>query len=228
MEEKLSKKEIIKKYGTLVSSLCFKMIRNKDIAKEASQEVWLEVLQSLDSFEKKSKLSTWIYKIAYRVIIKYSRNEKKYSTSYLKECFDGPDLRIPHKVNYNKNIWVKNQCDKCLTGTLHCLDNEKRLIYIFREIAQLPYKEIAEIIGKKEANIRKINSRSKMKLENFLNDQCILFNPDGDCRCRIKKQVENIDLDKEYKKIKNINNNISFFQISEKIIPRKKFWKKFL
>ena len=101
-KEKLSKEEIIDKNGKLVFSLCFKIIRNNAIVKEAAQEVWLEVLKSLESFENQSKLSTWIYKIAYRVIIKYSKNERKYNTSYLEECFDGPNLRIPQHVDYSK------------------------------------------------------------------------------------------------------------------------------
>jgi RNA polymerase sigma-70 factor (ECF subfamily) len=59
---------IIHEYGTLVSSMCRRMIQDEDTAKDAAQEVWMAVIKSLPSFQGKSKISTWIYTIAYRVI----------------------------------------------------------------------------------------------------------------------------------------------------------------
>lgn len=55
-------------------------------------------------------------------------------------------------------------CDKCLTGTLHCLDNESRMAYILRDINMIPYSEIAEILEKDEVSVRKMVSRSRNKL----------------------------------------------------------------
>lgn len=227
-EVKISSEELVDKYGKLVSAICFRMIQDSMIAEEAAQEVWYEVIKSLDTFQGKSKLSTWIYTIAYRVIINYSRNEKIYDTRFLKETFNGQDLRIPDKIDYDKRIWIKEQCDNCLTGILHCLDNEKRLAYLFKDVAQLSYEVIAEILDKKEATVRKMVSRSRNKLEKFLNKQCTLYNPEGQCNCRMKKLVKDINLEQEYKKIKDLINKVNFYLVSEEILPTKNYWEKYI
>lgn len=228
MQAKVSPNELVNDYGKLVSAVCYRMIQDSQIAEEATQEVWYEILKNLSSFKGKSKLSTWIYTIAYRVAIDYSKNERKYDTAFLKECFDGPDLRIPETINYDKKLWIKEQCDQCLTGTLHCLNNEDRLIYLLRDLAELPYEEISGIFNKKEATIRKIVSRSRKKLSNFLNNQCTLYNPEGECNCRMKKLILDINLPAEYNKIRNMVGELNFLLLSESILPRKNYWKNFI
>jgi RNA polymerase sigma-70 factor (ECF subfamily) len=227
-ETKISAEELVDNYGDLVSAICFRMIKDPKLAEEAAQEVWYEVLNSLDTFRGEAKISTWIYTIAYRVVINYSANEKTYDINFLKECFDGEDLKVPDKVNYDRKLWVKEKCDKCLTGVLHCLNNQKRLAYLFRDVVQLSYKIISEILGKKETAVRKMVSRSRKKLKHFLNDECVLYNPEGSCNCRLKKLITDIDLQQEYKRIRDLKEEANFYLASEKVMPRKNYWKKYL
>ena len=82
-----SPEEIAEEYRGLVSALSYRMIQNPEAAKDAAQEAWTEILKSLGTFKGKSKISTWIYTIASRVILKQAKNEKVYSTQYLSEYF---------------------------------------------------------------------------------------------------------------------------------------------
>ncbi|MFW6035994.1 MAG: RNA polymerase sigma factor [Halothermotrichaceae bacterium] len=224
----LCPEEIVEEYGGMVSRLCYRMVPDCDIADDTAQEVWYEVLKSLDTYRGEAKVSTWIYKIAYRVIKNYSPNKKLYDEAFLKYCFDGPDFQIPDEIDYDKKIWIKEQCDKCLTGVLQCLKPEKKLAFFFRDGAKLSYQTIAEILNKKEATVRKIVSRSRRKLRNFLNGQCTLYNPDGNCNCRMKKLVEDVNLDEEYKKIRKLIGDVSFYAQSEEVMPTINYWKKYL
>lgn len=220
--------EIVIEYGFMVSALCRRMIQDPILAEDVSQEVWFEIVKSIDSFKRKSKLSTWIYTICYRVINKHYKKEKVYTTKYLSSYFTYEKLEIPQNLECNHSIWVKEMCDKCLTGILHCLDNESRLMYLFRDVIQLDYEEIAIIFNKKEATIRKILSRSRKKLKNFLEDNCILFNPNGKCNCRMKHLVKDIKLEEEYDKIRYFAEHANFFLQSEKVLPRQNYWKDFV
>lgn len=111
-------------------------------------------------------------------------------------------------------------CDKCLTGILHCLTNEARIVYVFRDISELEYDEISEITGKEEVSVRKLHSRSRRKLKNFLNDECVLYNPSGKCNCRMKTLVMNINLPDEYKKLRASVDRINLFRESEEVLPK--------
>ena len=225
----ISFEEMIETYGTLVSSICRRMIQDEETAKDAAQEVWIEVIKSLPSFQGNSKFSTWLYTIAHRVVMAFAKQEKHYSTKFLREFFDRDQRESPDiSSKIKKEQWVKEMCDKCLTGMLHCLDNETRMIYIFREMAQLSYPEIARILGKEQQSIRKDISRSRKKLRNFLKDECVLFNPQGSCRCRMRKWVEEVDLPREYQKIRETVHSVNLFRESEIVLPRKNYWKKFL
>lgn len=220
-------KNIINQYGLMVSSIANRMIQNKEIAKEASQEAWYEVIKSINSFNNKSELSTWIYTIAKRTISRYSKNERIATLSELGVFRAMPEIEYTD-YEKDKQEWVKERCDWCLTAITHCLNTEARLIFIFRINIGLPYKQISEIMEISEDNVRQISSRSINKVTLFLNDTCPLYNPTGTCKCRICKQVKSLNLDKEYKSTIKIIRLVDIYQRSDKDLPGKNYWEKFL
>mgnify|MGYP002407309267 CR=1 FL=1 len=224
----LSLNDVAHTYGKLVSSVCRRMIQDQELAKDASQEVWVQIVKNYPTFKGESKLSTWIYSITSRVCVAYARNEKYYSTRFLKTYFSGDELQIPVSDDIEKKLWVREMCDKCLTGVLHCLDTEPRLAFLFRDVAQLPYEEIAYILGKDGTTVRKMVSRSRKKLRNFLSNQCILFNPQGVCYCRMKKHVCEVNLHKEYQKLRELVSRINIYHESEQLLPTKNYWINYL
>ena len=225
--QEISPNKLVEKYGPMVSSLAYRIIPDPFIAEEAAQEVWYEVLKGLDNYRGEAKLSTWIYTIAYRVIKKYGPSTNLYDQEFLSYCFDGPDVRIPEEIDYDEKVWLKKQCDRCLTAVLQCLTPEKKMAYVMRDGAELSYETIAKVMDKKEATVRKIVSRSRKKIKNFLEGQCTLYNSSGDCNCRIKKQVEEYDIQAEYKKIWEFIGELTFYAQSEKVFPDKNYWEKF-
>ena len=48
--------KLVEKFGTMVSSISHRMIQNNELAKEATQEVWFEVIKSINSFNGNSEL----------------------------------------------------------------------------------------------------------------------------------------------------------------------------
>lgn len=216
-----SKEEITKEYRGLVSAISHRMIQNPEIAKDAAQEAWMEILKGLKTFKGDSKISTWIYTVASRVVLRQAKNEKVYSTHYLREYFRDGERESPFEQDADKRRWVKEMCDKCLTGILHCLSNHDRLLYVLYDIACLPHREIAVIMDENESTIRKKVSRSRKKLYNFLNEECALFKPDGNCSCRMKKHVVDVDLPSEYQKLKKTVKDIHFYRESRQILAIK-------
>ncbi len=216
-----TKEEITKEYRGLVSTVSHRMIQNPEIAKDAAQEAWMEILKSLKTFKGESKISTWIYTIASRVILRQSMNEKVYSTRYLSEYFRNGERESPFEQEADKRRWVKEMCDKCLTGILHCLSNQDRLLYVLYDIAGLSYRELSMIVDDQESTVRKKISRSRKKLHNFLNEECVLFKPDGNCSCRMKKHVVGVDLTSEYRKLKKTVKDIHFFRETRQILAIK-------
>ncbi len=228
VEQKLTLDSIARDYGKMVSSICRRMIMDEDLARDAAQQVWAEITKSFPSFRGESKVSTWIYAITRRVAADFARNEKVYSMRFVRDYFNGADIDPPSRVDLDRAIWVKQTCDRCVTAMLHCVDNESRLAHIFRDIAELEYTEIAVILEKDEAAVRQMVTRSRKRINSFLSERCIIYNPQGDCRCRIRKHVDEVNLAAEYKKIDTMVRRINFYRKSEQIFPRKNYWENLL
>lgn len=218
---------MVKQFGTKISGLAHRMIQNRDIAQEASQEVWYEVLKNIDQFKGNSDISTWIFVIARRTILRYAGLERTYNEKELSGYFEFEPIEYDGNED-DKRQWVKEKCDYCITALFHCLNADSRLIYLFRDIAGLSYAQISIIMGTSEMNVRQIVSRSREKIRNFMNKRCVLYNPTGDCRCRIRKHVVAVDLGGTYSKLSKAAKLADWFQKFDKELPRKNYWEKFV
>ena len=223
---------LVKSYGGIVTNVAGKMIQDPNSTEDAVQEAWYEILKSLPSFNGRSKLSTWIYRISSRVILKFAKKERIYSKRFMNNFFDldcsNPFVTTFYNLNEelgtDKQIWVKERCKKCLTAFLHCLSAEARMILVLREIASLSYEEISEICNKKVNSTRQIVSRSRRRVNNFLDGNCVLYSQNGKCRCHLREQVADIDLAGEYSRLRESVENINVFQAIDKLLPEKNYW----
>lgn len=221
------KNEIVKQYGVKVSCLAHRMISNPELVKDACQEVWFEVFKSIGTFKAESDISTWIYTIAKRTLLRYAKNERIVTHSDLEQCIAKGQISYDDS-DEKKEEWIKEKCDDCITAFCHCLTNEARLIFLFRENLDLSYEQIASIMEMPVENIRQITSRSLRKVKSFMTKDCILLNPHGRCGCRIKNVIKSIDYDKKYMQLEEAKHLLEFYQKFELELPRKNYWEKFL
>lgn len=223
----IDKEHLVRQFGEKISTLSHRMIWNSELAKEASQEVWYEVLKSIDTFNGDSNISTWIYTIAKRTILRYAQNEKILKSKDIDNHFNLENIAY-YGEEHDKKQWVKEQCDYCLTAFCHCLTNDARLIFLFRDMAELTDSQIAQIMDLKEENIRQIAYRSREKIKSFMQKDCVLVNPQGNCRCRIRKHIKSVELDKEYNRLAKAAELIEIFKKFDKELPRKNYWEKII
>jgi RNA polymerase sigma-70 factor (ECF subfamily) len=214
-----SPETVYREFSGLVSRLCFRMIRNKSEAEDAAQDAWIEIMKALPSFEGRSKLSTWIWTITRRAVFRHIRREKLYSTRFLRELFamnaeDGlPELeRIPVE---DRTAWVKLQCSDCLTAILHCVPNDDRFVYLLRRLVNLPYAEIAAVVGESEPAVRQSCSRSMRKIGRFLEGECSLYNPAGSCRCKMREPIRHVDRTGEYERVRDLSRRMLFLDSAD-------------
>ncbi len=67
---------LVAKHKNLVFSIALKILNNREDAEEVSQDCFLKAYQALGAFEKKSKFSTWLYRIVYNAAISKTRKKK--------------------------------------------------------------------------------------------------------------------------------------------------------
>lgn len=221
--------QIVEQYGSSVTNICKRMIRDRELAEDTAQEIWYEVIHSLDSFEGNSSFSTWLYTIARRTIYRHIHKEKTYSVRFLNRFFDehadnGMEelFQIPEE---DRLQWFRLECDACLTAIIHCLDNDNRMVYLMRLLTDLSYSELSEVLEQKEESIRQRFSRASRKVNCFLSDHCTLYNPAGRCRCKMDKPIRYLDLQEDYKKIRKHAKTTLFLQKAGEYHKIKNLWK---
>ncbi|MDH6254303.1 RNA polymerase sigma factor (sigma-70 family) [Chryseobacterium sp. H1D6B] len=94
-------KHIVKQYQNLVYSILNRILNNDEDIEDVGQEVFIKVYDSLKSFKKDSKLSTWIAKITYNTAINYVKKNSKY---YFNTLDDHSDFQFSSETPETKLI----------------------------------------------------------------------------------------------------------------------------
>ena len=69
-------RELIKRYERPVFSLVFRMVRDRELAEDLTQDTFIKVLSHLDRYRTDFKFSSWLFKIANNVAIDHLRRRQ--------------------------------------------------------------------------------------------------------------------------------------------------------
>lgn len=141
--------------------ICCFYVQDEEDRKDLFQEVLTNIWRGLDRFEGRSKVSTWIYRIAVNTSMAYFR--KQFRESNKKEGFE-QDLE-------NETVETSSEHEQDSIRRLHLAISglnklEKAIVSLMLE--EVPQKEIAEVMGFSENNIRVKIHRIKNKLKSIL------------------------------------------------------------
>lgn len=220
--------EIIRKNSTLVKALCFRITRNQDVANDAFQETWTEVFKNIHTFKNKSHITTWIYRIAIRTIMRHVRQERTYAKRFLHEYIENQTEFVVPPSSIDHEEWIKSTCNKCLTGFLYCLTQEDRILFILRDIGEIDYKTLEMVMKINSVTLRQRIVRIRKRLKNFLHDECILANPQAKCQCKIQQHVRDIHLDEEFDQLRKKMKSSNVYKLAKEILPVLEYWKETL
>lgn len=136
---------------------------SQDARKDLFQEISLQLWRSFDKFEGKSKISTWIYRIALNTAISFYRKQ-----CTLPEIIDISDSI--RKLNQDEDYenFEKDDQVRMLYAALNKLSKVERTI-MFLYLEDYKVNEIAEIVGITPNNASVKMMRIKEKLKMILN-----------------------------------------------------------
>lgn len=95
-----------------------------------------------------------------------------------------PDERVD-SIPYGE-VMVEEAMTACVAGMLLCLNRMQRIVFILGVIFDVTGSQGSEILEISKVNFRKILSRARAKLYNFMNEKCGIVNKNNPCRCRNK------------------------------------------
>lgn len=132
---------IIREQKATIYTVCYMFSKDKEEVDDLFQEVLVRLWQGYDSFQGKSDLRTWIYRVSLNTCISIDRKKKRRKTQPLLE---GVDL-------FDKNDADNRQTDLLheRIGRLQAFDRAIVLLWL----EDMSYEEIAQIVGISVKNV---------------------------------------------------------------------------
>ncbi|RCS27546.1 RNA polymerase sigma factor [Polaribacter sp. WD7] len=152
---------LVDNYKNMIYSLAYKMTKNKEEAEEISQDTFIKAYKNLSNFKGDSKFSTWLYKIAYHATLDAVKKNKRNASTF--EINEITYNQIKSVEDILEGIERKERA-KILNECLLKLPEEERSIIWMFYYEELSLKEIIEISGLSEANIKVKLHRARKRL----------------------------------------------------------------
>ncbi|HNQ82015.1 MAG TPA: RNA polymerase sigma factor [Bacteroidales bacterium] len=142
---------LIDRHKDLVFTLCLNITRSREDAEEVAQDSFLKAFQKLSTFRNDSGFRTWLYRIAYNEAITKVRKKKVVTTSLDDRFID----ELPDE-EYEESIAGMDEAEQkeVIGRVLEKLPETDRVIVTLYYLESCPVREISEITGLGESNVK--------------------------------------------------------------------------
>jgi RNA polymerase sigma-70 factor (ECF subfamily) len=162
MRNQHSFEELIQEYHPIIYKICRVYSSNEDFD-DLYQEILINLWRSYQSFEGRSKVSTWLYRVALNTSLTYQRNTKKNKSHTTLQA-------LPELAAEESGVTDKNEQIEQLYLAISQLDKNDRSIMLLY-LDEKSYDEIADITGLSQSNVGVKINRIKKKLFQILNQR---------------------------------------------------------
>ena len=150
---------LVNEYKDIAFNLALGIVKNKENAKDITQDSFLKVLENIKGFRNESKFSTWLYKIVYNQSIQFI--QKTSSTNFTDiESLKANDFSNDYSNGEDKYLELYQIIDQLE-------DNERNIVKLFY-LAGKSIKDINSITGLSISNIKVILHRARKRLREKL------------------------------------------------------------
>jgi len=170
--------ELVNRYSDKVYRLAYRITGNPDDAEEVLQEVFIILIEKLNTFRQESRFSTWLYRVAANASYMFLRGGKKDKESQV--SFDDYKPYNDHGVleGVQDKDWSDIPDFKLLSleGTqliekaIDELPEEYRIVFHMKDIEGLTSKEIARALGLSLPAVKSRVLRARLFLRDKLSD----------------------------------------------------------
>ncbi|MEH7236898.1 RNA polymerase sigma factor SigX [Bacillus sp. JJ1562] len=161
--------ELYEKYHHDVFSFLFYMVKNRELAEDLVQEVYIRVLKSYDRFEGKSSEKTWLFSIARHVAIDSFRKQKGWKQRIM-DSFDWSSKEIKDFAPLPEEIALQNEQVQMMYRCLDRCTTDQRMVLILRYIQSLSIAETAVALGWTESKVKTTQHRALKVLKTYMEE----------------------------------------------------------
>lgn len=169
--EELTK--MVHQFSDPIYRVALRMLNDPAEAEDVLQETFIKALRSLKKFEGRSKLSTWLYRIAVNESLMLIRKRKPEIpiTQDDNDDQDNAGISVSQIVDWcclPESEFLSNETREVLNAAIQKLPENLRTVFILRDIEGLSIIETSQALELTETNVKTRLLRARMKLREEL------------------------------------------------------------
>ena len=167
--------ELVRVHTRRVYSVCYRFTGTSEEAQDLTQEVFLRVFKSLASFRSgEGTFSIWLNRLTRNLLIDhYRRTRQDRQTESLEDQL--PAVEQSARVDARADgLLAGREASEQLQAALQRLSPELRETVILRDVEELEYREIAQVLGVPEGTVKSRLNRGRAELARILRRQKVL------------------------------------------------------
>lgn len=160
--------ELVRAYQRRIYSICLRMVRHRDDASDLTQEALLKMIEGLGSYNGRSKLSTWVIRVAMNCCLSHLRKQKLRSHESLDTAaatgntaatgsefasgrgqgssMAGIGATLGGREPLPQRRIEQEQIKFTVLQALESLDTDTRAVLVLRDLHDLDYQQLAEVL----------------------------------------------------------------------------------
>lgn len=166
---------LVRNYERRTFVICLRYLGNEEDAREIAQEIFVRAYRALGGFRFECSFSTWLNRITINACI----NEGKSLFSRIKKRFlkidsDGEDderpIQLADHTPIAPELMASLETTKRIEAAIAELEPNHRMAIVLRDIEELSYEEIADVVGVKVGTVKSRIARAREELRIKLKD----------------------------------------------------------
>jgi RNA polymerase sigma-70 factor (ECF subfamily) len=160
---------LVRQHTRRVYGLCYRFTGKDSEAQDLSQEVFLRVFRALGGFRStEGSFATWLTRLTRNLLIDHYRRTRN------ERVTDSMDEMLPRveegfvSVNRPDSALAGREASELLQGALAKLSPELRETIILRDLQEMEYREIAEVLSIPEGTVKSRLNRGRAELARLL------------------------------------------------------------
>lgn len=165
--------QLVERYSGRVFALLTRFLGRVSGREDMVQEVFLRVIRARASYRPTARFSTWLYRIVFNLSLNETqRLSGRGELSLDAEAGDGPDgprSEPPDPAAVEPSAGLEHEdLIQAVRGAIARLPDNQRMALILAKYEELPYAEVAEVLGSTEKAIKSLIHRARESLRAWL------------------------------------------------------------
>lgn len=169
--------KLVRAHSGRMLSVCRRILRNEEEAKDAVQEAFVSALRGIQAFEGTAQLATWLHRIAVNASLMRLRSKKRRPEESIDDFLPGFDddghARIQPRDWSPSAVQLleKRETREFIRACIDRLPEIYRIVLLLRDIEELDTSEAAEVLGVSDGVIKVRLHRARHALRRLLADR---------------------------------------------------------